>query len=400
MAKTHGILGGSLLVAGTTIGGGMLALPVLTSPGGFIPSLAIYTLCWLFMSATGLLFLELCLKMREGVNIVSMAENTLGLPGKIFAWAVYLFLFYCLTLAYIVGCGNLISEFFGAYIPDRFGPLLFVLLFAPFVYAGAHLVQRLNIYFMLTLAVLYISFVMRGFDDVKPELLWRHDWGLSLLALPIAFTAFAYQGIIPTLAHYLDYDARKMRYSILIGSFIPLVTYVLWQWLILGIIPYDVPGGLADALVKGRNAVYPLKEFTNDPLVYPIGQAFAFLALLTSFFGVTLGLLDFLADGLKVEKTRLWRMGLCALIFIPPLIVANFYPHVFLVALDYAGGFGCATLLGLLPILMVWVARYRLKWETLPQVPGGKWTLIALILFVLFEIAFEIHLVYSKAPGT
>lgn len=395
MKEKHGILGGSLLVAGTTIGGGMLALPVLTSPGGFIPSLAIYALCWLFMSATGLLFLEICLKMKEGVNIVSMAKETLGFPGKVFAWIVYLFLFYCLTLAYVVGCGNLLSEFFGS-IPDSLGPILFVLLFAPMVYLGAHLIQKLNIYFMLAMLVLYIAFVFRGFDDIKPELLFRRDWGLSLLALPVAFTAFAYQGIIPTLAHYLEYDNRKMRLSIIIGSFIPLLTYIIWQWLILGIIPFDAPGGLADALQYGRNAVSPLKEFTNDPLVYPIGQAFAFLALLTSFFGVTLGMLDFLADGLKVSRQGWSRIWLCLMIFIPPLFIANFHPNIFLTALEYAGGFGCAFLLGLLPILMVYSARYKLNWNTIPQIPGGKVTLGVMTLFVLFEICFEIYLVYSK----
>ncbi len=327
MSKSHGILGGSLLVAGTTIGGGMLALPVLTSPGGFIPSLCIYTLCWLFMSATGLLFLEICLKMRAGVNIVSMAEQTLGRSGQIFAWIVYLFLFYCLTLAYIVGCGNLLSNFIGPHFTESFGPLLFVLIFAPFVYAGAHLIQKMNIKFMLLLAVLYLAFLWRGFEFVQPSLLFRKDWGLSLLALPVAFTAFAYQGIIPTLANYLEYNPRKMRMSILIGSFIPLVTYVIWQWLILGIIPYDAPGGLKETLRLGQNAIYPFKSFTNDPWVYPIGQAFAFLALLTSFWGVTLGLLDFLADGLKWDKSARNRALLCLVIFIPPLILALYNPH-------------------------------------------------------------------------
>lgn len=397
MSKSGGIFGGSLLVAGTAIGGGMLALPVLTSPGGFVPSLVIYVVCWLFMAATGLLFLELCLKMKEGVNIVTMAEQTLGQGGKIFAWVVYLYLFYCLTLAYIVGCGNLISEAFGGIIPDSAGPILFVIIFAPLVYAGAHLIQKLNIYFMLGMAALYLLFVLKGYDDVDYSLLKRQNWPLSLIALPIAFTAFAFQGIIPTLAHYLDYNPRQTRLSIIIGSFIPLVAYVIWQWLILGVVPYDAPGGLSEALANGWNAVYPLKNFINDTTLYAIGQAFAFLALLTSFFGVTLGLLDFLADGLKVDKSAQNRFWLCLTIFIPPLIVGIFYPHIFLLALDYAGGFGCASLLGLLPILMVWAARYRLHLGTTAQIPGGKLLLILMMAFVLFEIAFEINFVFNKS---
>ena len=39
------IVGGTLLVAGTSIGAGMLALPVVTALGGFFPAFFIYLLC-------------------------------------------------------------------------------------------------------------------------------------------------------------------------------------------------------------------------------------------------------------------------------------------------------------------------------------------------------------------
>lgn len=387
MQKHGGLLGGSLLVAGTTIGGGMLALPVLTSPAGFLPSIVVYILCWLFMTCTGLLFLELALALKDEANIVTMAENTLGKSGKIFAWAVYLFLFYCLTLAYIVGCGNLLTEFSNGKISSTLGPVFFVLIFAPFVFAGAKVVGRLNIFLMFGLAFFYFCFVFIGTPWVKLELLQQRNWPKALLAFPIAFTAFAYQGTVPTLVSYLDRNAKTIRLSIILGSFLPLITYIIWQGLILGIVPYSGDFGLAEALREGQNAVYPLKYFIGNPLIYSIGQYFAFFALITSFFGVTLGLLDFLADGLKVKKTPKGKLLLCLLIFVPPLIIASYRPDIFLIALDYAGGFGCALLLGLLPILMAWSLRYRLKLSKEPQLPGGKPLLVLLTIFVLFEIA-------------
>lgn len=389
------LFGGALLVAGTTIGGGMLALPVLTSPGGFFPSLVIYLFCWLFMASTGLLFLEVCLWMGGETNIISMAKRTLGAPGKWFAWVVYLFLFYCLTLAYVVGCGNLVVELFGGAIPDWSGSLIFVALFSPFVFAGAKVVGRLNIFLMLGLGISYFIFVFLGYPYVKMENLMAMNWPLSVFALPIAFTSFAYQGIIPTLVSYMNYDTHRIRQAILIGSFIPLVTYIVWEWLILGIVPAEGPGGLSEALEQGNNAVSPLKSFIHSPAVYTVGQYFAFFALVTSFFGVTLGLLDFLADGLQVKKTTGGRILLCAIIFIPPLSFAYFHPHVFLQALDLAGGFGCALLLGMLPVLMVWSGRYKMGLKSAEQLPGGRPLLVALLLFVLFEIGCEITLSLS-----
>lgn len=383
------ILGGSLLVAGTSIGGGMLALPVLTSLAGFLPSLVIYFLCWLFMASTGLLFLEVSHWLKGESNVISMAEATLGKAGRYFAWAVYIFLFYCLTIAYMVGCGNIVVELSQYRIPDWLGPIVFVVIFAPLILIPTIWASRLNVWLVAGLALSYLGFVILGFRYVNSEFLSHSSWPHALMALPIAFTAFAYQGIIPTLAAYMHHDAASTRKAILIGSFIPLVAYIIWEWLILGIVPTYGPGGLAEALKNGDNAVYPLKNFIQNPAVYYLGQSFAFFALVTSFLGVTLGLRDFLADGLQIRKDRKGKALLALLIFTFPLIISVSYPRIFLIALDYAGGFGVALLLGLLPIIMTWVGRYSLKWREQPQLPGGKLVLTLLGLFVIFELLHE-----------
>lgn len=392
MNKSGNLFKGALLVAGTTIGGGILALPVVTSLGGFLPALLIYFLCWAFMASTGLLFLEVSTWMKGESNIVSMAQTTLGKPGKWAAWIIYIFLFYCLTLAYLVGCGNLISHLFPSFISAHFGPLIFILLFGPFVYAGAHVVGHFNVWLMLGLALSYIIFVILGLPYVNYQNLMYRNWSLAILGLPIAFTAFAYQGIIPTLVHYMQSNVRLVRQAILIGSFIPFMTYVIWQWLIQGIVPTFGEGGLVEALDNGDNAVVPLKNFLDNPYIYLIGLFFAFFALVTSFFGVTLGLLDFLADGLRVKKDAQNKLWLCLVIFIPPLLISYSHPHIFLNALDYAGGYGCALLLGLLPILMVWVGRYVHGFRGTFVFPGGRFSLLLLLLFVLFELVCETYI--------
>jgi tyrosine-specific transport protein len=391
--STGSLWGGTLLVAGTSIGGGMLALPVLTGLGGFFPSLLIYFFCWLFMACTGLLLLEVCLWMQKESNVITMAKATLGKTGEVAAWGLYLFLFYCLTVAYMVGCGSLILEILGLNVPDWSGPLIFLAIFAPFIFLGARITGKLNAALMLGLGVSFFLFVALGAGHVNVDLLAHKDWSLSLIGLPIAFTSFAYQGIIPTLAHYMHYDNRKIRQAILIGSFIPLAAYAIWQGLILGIVPIGGAHGLEETLQAGHNAIQPLKYFIQSPLVYHIGQYFAFFALVTSFFGVSLGLIDFLADGLKLTKvTGLKKLLLCALVFIPPLGVALANPHIFLKALDFAGGFGCALLLGMMPVLMVWSGRYYLGYKSEWRLPGGKIALGLLLSFVVLELCCEFFL--------
>lgn len=386
------LIKGILLVAGTSIGGGMLALPVLTSQVGFYPSLLIYLASWFFMMSTGLLFLEISLWTKKDANIISMAELTLGKWGKAAAWGLYLFLFYCLTLAYIVGSGDLLTDVMGrtVHLEEWQGQILFLLLFGPFVYAGAHLVGRFNIFLMLGLGLSYLIFVVLGYPHVRSELLAEHNWSKAWMALPITFTAFAYQGVIPTLVDYMKRDVRETRLAIIIGSFLPLITYAIWQWLILGIVPLDGPNSLNEAIQNGDNAVHPLKNALNISSLYTVGQYFAFFALLTSFLGVTLGLLDFWADGLGIKKTEWSKFWLCLLIFVPPFVIACIHPNLFLVALDYAGGFGCSLLLGLMPILMVWSGRYRMGLKGEYTVAGGRGLLIALALFVAVVIGCQL----------
>lgn len=381
------LVGGALLVAGTAIGGGMLALPVLTAPGGFIPATVIYLLCWFFMTCTGLLLMEVFLWSKQEVNIVSMAQMTLGMGGKIAAWVLYLFLFYSLTVAYISGGGGLVYDLFEAFgkphVATWLSPLIFVLVFAPFVIIGPKAVDRVNLLLMAGLILSFLLFVFLGIAHIEPRLLLRSNWPLSFLAAPVVFTSFGFQGIVPTLTNYLDRNALKTKKAIIIGSVIPLFVYILWEALILGVIPYP---GLEEARLAGLSAVAPLKDVLLHKWLYRVGEFFAFFAIITSFLGVTLGLLDFLADGLRVKKTFAGRILLSLLIYIPPLVFSMVNPFLFLSALHYAGGIGCALLLGLLPILMAWRGRYHFRYTSDYSLPGGRVLLTLLILFVGAEL--------------
>jgi tyrosine-specific transport protein len=380
------ILGAALLVGGTSIGGGMLGLPVVSAAGGFIPAIGIHLLCWLFMSCTALLMLEVCLWTGRETNLITMAHKTLGNTGRAVCWALYLFLFYTLTLAYVTECGNLVADVLSDVIPSWMGTIIFLATFIPLIYIGAAAVDRANWLFMIGLGTSFFGFVALGFNHVNPEQLLVIDWEKSLIALPIAFTSFAFQGVIPTLTYYLDHDAKRLRPAILIGAFLPLVCYAIWEWLVIGIVPLEGPGGLLDAMDKSLTAIQPLKQALNDPTVFVLAQFFGFFALTTSFLGVTLGLLDFLADGLNIEKTWKGKLFLILLVFTPPVAISAVNPHIFLVALNYAGGIGVTLLLGLMPILMAWKLRYVMKEGAEQQLPGGRLVLILLIGFILFGL--------------
>ncbi|MBM3207733.1 MAG: tyrosine transporter [Chlamydiae bacterium] len=382
------VLGGTFLIAATTIGVGMLALPIATGQAGFVPSISIYFLCWLFMLCTGLLMLEVCQWMPKDANLLTMCEKLLGKWGKACCWLVYLFLFITVMIAHVAGGGDIISEITSTPIPRWVSAILYVILFSPIVYLGTKWVDRLNLFLMVGVIVSYLSFIIFSHDHVQVDLLKRADWSKAWLAIPILFTAFTYQVIVPTLMTYMNRDVKKVRLSILIGTSIPLIVYAIWEVLILGIVPLE---GLIEANKVGQNAVWPLKQIVGDAIIFKIGKSFAFFTMTTSYIALALAYHDFLADGLKLKKTKYKQLLLCLLVFVPPLLISIINPNIFLKALSYAGGFSCAILFGLLPPVMVWVGRYIKKLPLQKRgLPGGRILLSLLITFILIELGIEI----------
>jgi len=383
------VFGGTLLISATMVGVGMLALPIATGEGGLLPAILIYLFCWLFMLCTGLLFLEVCSWMPKDSNLITMSERLLGPVGKNVCWVVYLFLFFTVMIAHVVGGGAIVTEMSQNTIPHWAAALLYVAIFSPIVYLGTRWVDRLNITLMIGVVISYLLFIFVAVKHVDVSLYTRANWSKAWVALPVLFTAFTYQLIIPTLMTYMERNVKKVRLAIILGTTIPLVVYLIWECLILGIVPAEGEHGLIEAAKRGHNAVMPLKEITGVHIVYTIGKTFAFFTMTTSYIALALAYLDFLADGLKVKKKGIKKILLCLVIFIPPTLVAITYPHIFLTALRYAGGFSCAILFGLFPPLMAWIGRYSKKYEYEPQLIGGKVLLVLLIAFVLFELTIQ-----------
>ena len=379
-------LGGALIVTGTSIGAGMLALPVVTGPAGFFPSIIVLLACWAFMTTTGLLMAELALWLKGDANILSMAKKTLGKPGLIAAWVLYLFLFYSLSVAYMVGGGNLLTELFGYDSSDSFRIITFALVAVGVISFGKKIVDPINRLFMIGLFVAYGAFVIIGFPTVDVARLFESNWPLTFLALPVTFASFGFQGTVPLLASWMHYDRRRIRRAIVIGTSITLFIYLVWQWLFLGIVPKEGPNGLLETLREGRDAVYPLQYFTSSAAIWTLGRAFAFFALVTSFLGVGVGLVHFLADGFSLDEQKN-KLRLLLLSFGLPLVIAISFPHIFLSMLGISGGFGCATLLGVMPILMVWKAKL---------LPRSSKLFILLLAFVGFEMLIEIYNITTR----
>jgi tyrosine-specific transport protein len=391
------ILSGVLLIGGTSIGAGMLALPMVTGVSGFFPALMVNTLCWLFMLATGLLLLEATLWMKDGANILSMTERFLGPVGKFFGGASFVFLYYCLLISYISGGAPLFSRIITYFLPFELpafaGYLLFGTAFGTIIYFGHRVVDRVNWVLMMSLIFSYLLLLIVGSTEINGEYLMNQNWGVSLAAAPVLFSAYGYHNIVPSVTTYLKRNVNALRIAIVCGTALPFVVYSLWQWMILGTLS---PEEIANSAEQGVPVTHALQEITGSGILSLLGGYFGFFALVTSFLGVSLSMVDFFADGFKIRRAGYPRAGLCMLVFIPPAIFAAVNPGIFIEALGIAGGFGEAVLNGMIPILMVWVGRYHMNLKGKYRVFGGRPLLVVLLLFTFLIIGLEAkHLFFS-----
>ncbi len=393
MNKKH-TMGASLIIAGTSIGAGMLALPISTGLGGFFPAIIFYILCYIIMTATGLLYVELCLSIKKNnINIISMVNIFLGDKWKVFAWIIYLFLFYCLSVAYMSSGGNFLYSMSGIFT-EKTSVFLFTLIFGFFVYKGTFIVDKINFFLMIGLILSYLIFVYCGIFNVKFSYLTNVNWGQSVIAMPIILISFGYQATVPSIVNYLKRDAKRCRIAIISGTTITLIIYLIWEFLILGILPLDGKHGIIQTNELGQSVITSLKYYINVESLYTMAKFFAFFAISTSFLGINLGLFDFLADGLKLKKKGNKKAIIAALTFLPPLIITLIYPHLFLIALDYAGGIGGIFILVFLPTLMVYKERYRKKTNVKPQVIGGKIFLYLIFFFVFIVLSIKVFKIF------
>ncbi len=390
------VIGGILLIGGTTVGVAMLAFPVATGVLGFIPSVVLFSVFWAYMTYTAFLMLEATLLEARHGNIISMARHTLGPIGEAVTWVVYLFLLYALMTAYIAVGGsitaNAFSHLFKWTPPDFVAVLPLMLFFGFFVYEGTRSVDLLNRVLMVGLAISFFALIFLLVPHVEWDKLLQSQLGALPIAVSVVSTAFGYQIIIPTLVHYLKEDIKALKWAIMVGSLIPLLIYILWECVTLGVIPLEGPFGVIEGYAKGSHGAELLKGLLDRPIIGTVASFLTFFALTTSFLGVSISLTDFLADGLKIKKNPQGRFGLFLMTFFPPLVFVLTNPRAFLSALEAAGVFGVVILLGLLPCLMVYSARYRLHLKSSYVTPGGKIALIVGIVFSLFVIGMEIFI--------
>jgi aromatic amino acid transport protein len=383
-------IGSSLMIVGTMVGAGMLALPMLSAKVGFTIAAIMLVAMWAFTTLTALLILEVNLAFEGYSNSLgSMAFKTLGIPGKTTSWLCILILLYALTAAYISGSivllPNVVQLVFHIEAPEWINAVIFLTVMGGVVFWSTSCVDycnRLLIGFKGLLLLLTFSLLLPQINFLN-IVRSSHDNKCLLSMLPIFLCSFGFHAIIPSLSNYIGHKPRELKLAIICGSSTTLIIYLLWLFATMGVVPWVGPHSFTS--ITQPNGHILIKDFikniyeTVDNKWMTVGiNGFANIAMTTSFLGVTLGLFDFLADGFKRPNTRSGRFQTSLLTFIPPLIFALFFPNGFILALEFAALFATIIIV-ILPALMAYKLRSNTKLSSPYRVFGGKYLLFSVM---------------------
>ncbi len=379
------LIGGILLIVGSAIGGGILALPIATSELGFMNSSMLLFFCWAIMTASALLILEVSLWLPQNTNIISMAKATLGKTGAAFAWIIYLLLFYSLLAAYIAGGSDFFKnllQLIHIALPNHVVAALFTFVLGYIVYRGIQIVDYANRSLMTIKFITFFLLIAFISSHISLPKLEGGQLAVFSTGMTVAVTSFGFATIIPSLRSYFKDDIKKLRQAIFFGSLIPLICYLAWDVTVMGVIPREGSDGLISMLHSGQSTsafVNELSALLHQGTITSLARTFTSICLLTSFLVVSLGLVDFLADGFKLKKIGKNNFIVCSVALLPPLLIVVINPHIFIAALAYAGIY-CIILLIIFPVLMVWRGRYHQNIVAEYQVFGGKVLLVGLLI--------------------
>ena len=210
------------LIVGSSVGGGVLALPATTAQVGIIPADGTLFAIFVLLVCNALLLAEVNVgimrerdeaRLQHGrghsavvISLSDMAERTLGFEGKVFTSVLYSFMSLTILVAYISKGGDILS---GALNTDHAtAATLFTAALGGTIAIGgsrtADVLNRILTYGSTTAFVILVIFgaIVADWSDAN----WVGSVNAIPETVPIIFLTLVYHDLIPIVCTFLQGD--------------------------------------------------------------------------------------------------------------------------------------------------------------------------------------------------
>lgn len=379
------LLGSALIISGTALGAGMLAIPMVLAQFGLLYGTLLMVLIWFGTTYSALLLLEATIKSGGGLGLNTVARKTLGKGGQLVTNGLLYALLICLLMAYILGAADIMTQVLGSLgLPITFtqSQILFTLVIGVIVACGTGVIDKINralFFVMIASLVLTLLVLLPEFSTQNLTQVVNNDHIGLIKTSAVLFTSFGFMVVIPSLVSY-NHEASdvQLRNMVIVGSLIPLFCYLCWLFAVVGNLP-------PEQLKEFESVSQLMAGFEHDaPWIGSVLSLFTGLALLTSFFGVAMSLFNQNSDTFNQSRPVTY-----VLTFVLPLIGAIFAADQFLSVLAYAGII-LVFLAVFVPLAMVYKLRAKKTLSERYAAEGGSAMMVFALLFGGFLLASQV----------
>ncbi len=345
LAKHKLLIAISTLI-GTIIGAGVLAIPYVVAKGGFLYGMLIILILGLGFLLLNLYIGEIVLRTKKQHQLTGYAEKYLGKWGKRLMSFAMVFGIYGALIAYLIGEGQTLRTIFGFGDPLIYSLIFFVIVFV-IISRGVKTTGKTELAVITLLILVVILIGIFSFNKVDPA-----NFSLfnpTFFFLPFGVILFALMGTvsIPELQEELGREKYKMKKAIIIGSIIPIILYILFSAVVVGIVGFEN----FELLAPNERIATVALSFYSDSILSLFANIFAVLAMFTSFLTLGLALTEMYNYDFGLSR----RLSLGLTLFVPLVIaLAKLTTFISVIAL---AGIIAGGLDGILIVLAYWKAK-------------------------------------------
>lgn len=371
-----------LLIVGTAIGGGILALPISTASCGFWGAFCALLITWIFMSFAAFNITQARLSFSGDVDLATMTTTLLGKTMNQIVQFALLILLMALISMYITVGSKWIIELTQTYLDIKLSTLSaqigFSFLLGAIIYSGLSNLARINQLITGTKIFFLTMLIVSAMPAVQKDYLISFEPQEIPDTLSMLLTTFGFSIILPSLAGYLNHNRQSLYKVLAVGTIIILLAYISWELVVFGVIGIDGLTQIATSQDKGTGVINQLSTLVTNDSFHKYSFGIMLTAVVTSFLGVGHSLFSYLKDALPGRINHRKSMIAMAIGFLPPLLILQIYPAGIASILSFAGIF-VAFILGIVPNLMILSKQYQDRMG-----PNSRLMLCAVILSLLF----------------
>ncbi|QUE31834.1 aromatic amino acid transport family protein [Francisella philomiragia] len=337
---------GVFLIIGSTIGGGIIGLPIAAVNLGFVGSLLAICLVWLIMTFTGLCILKISYNLPVKHNTYfSLSTKFLNFKGaKVTVFGGYLLILYLTLTTYISGISSSVSLYFAqnSNLSYLLSGVILVFILGGITTYNSRIIIKSNVIFVVAKLSLIVIAIFLIFYSTSKITLSIDNYPIQSIGafsfLFVLFNAFGYHFIIPSLVKFYDnrISFKSFVFLLIFSTTVIALIYIAWILAIFFTIPAEGSQGMM-SIYNSKNQLIAFNNsisfFTQSYTISNMLSTFQLISMIGSFCCISIGVIDALKDAFG--QNAYLKVLICT--YLPPLVLMSLSQNMFLIAMSLAG---------------------------------------------------------------